>query len=151
MARKKPIREYKMAGKQYAYLLDQCINGENYNGDFTSDQAKIYLVLANYKHWLVNNDKPRTWSTAKHIGDWLRGLPSCCTVAFWHNEIVNIGQSWGIPLLTDSAQEKFADEWWTICGQRLLEIADKLNISYYKIRPYDYKRTIQDQMAAAGV
>lgn len=151
MARTKPIREYKMAGAQYAYLLDECIDGDNYNGDFTDDRAKIYLVLGNYKSWLKNNKKPGTWSTARHIGDWLRGLPSCCKVAYWNNEMVRIGQSWGIPLLTDSAQEKFADQWWTICGQRLLEIADKLKVSYHKIRPYDYERTVQEQMAAAGI
>lgn len=50
MARKKPIREYKIAGPQYAYLLDKCISGDNYSGDFSTDEAKIYLVLANYKH-----------------------------------------------------------------------------------------------------
>lgn len=151
MARTKPIREYKMAGKQYAYLLDKCISPDNYKGDFSSDKAKIYLVLANYKSWLKNNKKPKTWSTAHHIGDWLRGLPSCCTVAYWNDEIVKIGQSWGIPLRTDTAQENFADRWWTTCGQRLLEIADKLNMSYYKIRPYDYEIPVQEQMGAAGV
>lgn len=151
MARTKPLREYKETGMQYAYLLDKCISTDNYTGDFSSDKAKIYLVLANYKSWLSNNKKPRTWSTAHHIGDWLRGLPSCCTVAYWNDEIVKIGQSWGFPLRTDPAQERFADQWWNVCGQRLLEIADKLNMSYYKIRPYDYKVSIQEQMAAAGV
>jgi len=151
MARTKPIREYKIAGPQYAYLLDKCISSDNYTGDFSTDKAKIYLVLANYKSWLKNNQKPKTWSTAHHIGDWLRGLPSCCTVAYWNDEIVKIGQSWGIPLRTDSVQEKFADQWWTICGQRLLEIADKLKISYFKIKPYDNKISIQEQMGAAGV
>lgn len=151
MARTKPLREYKKAGAQYAYLLDECVNGDNYKGEFNTDNEKIYLVLANYKSWLVNNKKPQGWSTAKHIGDWLRGLPSCCKVAYWDNEIVRIGKSWGIPLRTDSAQEKFADLWWTVCGQRLLEIADKLRISFYKIRPYDIERTVQEQMAAAGV
>lgn len=151
MVRMKPIREYKIAGKQYAYLLDKCISTDNYKGDFSSDEAKIYLVIGCYKSWLKNNKKPDTWSTAKHIGDWLRGLPSCCSLAYWPDEIVEIGKSWGIPLLTESAQEKFADQWWTVCGQRLLEITDKLKLSYYKIRPYDYERTVQEQMAAAGV
>lgn len=151
MARTKPIREYKMSGAQYAYLLDKCIDGENYKGDFSSDKAKIYLVIANYKSWLKNNQKPGSWSTARHIGDWLRGLPSCCTVAYWNDEQVKLGQSWGIPLRTESAQEKFTDQWWTACGQRLLEIVDKLRMSYHKIRPYDYERTVQEQMAAAGV
>jgi len=151
MARTKPIREYKEAGKQYAYLLDKCISTDNYTGDFSSDKAKIYLVLACYKSWLKNNKKPKTWNTAHHIGDWLRGLPSCCTVAYWNDEIVKVGQSWGFPLRTDPAQEMFTDQWWNICGQRLLEIADKLNMSYFKILPYVYEVPIQEQMAAAGV
>lgn len=140
-----------MTGAQYAYLLDECIDGDNYKGEFNTDKEKIYLVIANYKSWLRNNQKPKTWSTARHIGDWLRGLPSCCKVAYWNDEIVRIGQSWGFPLRTDSAQEKFADQWWTVCGQRLLEIADKLGLSYHKIKPYDNERTVQDQMAAAGI
>lgn len=151
MARNKPIREYREAGKQYAYLLDQCIFFADYKGDFSDDKARIYLVLGNYKSWLNSNPKPKSWSIARHIGDWLRGLPSCCKVSFWNNEQVAIGQSWGFSLRSEAAQERFAENWWTICGQRLLEIADKLNVSYYRIRPYDYERTVQEQMAAAGV
>lgn len=143
--------EYKIASAQYAYLLNKCIDSDNYKGEFNTDKEKIYLVLANYKSWLKNNQKPITWTTAQHIGDWLRGLPSCCRVAYCNNEIVSIGQSWGIPLQTDMEQENFADQWWTICGHGLLEIAYKLKILLYKIRPYDNERTIQEQMAEAGV
>ena len=86
-------------GVQCVYILD-CIKDSSYVNDeeieIGSDKEAVALVVnkfmetANYEY-----NKKRFPNLQDRIEDWLRGLPSVCSVEYKNYNIEQIGISWG--------------------------------------------------------
>ena len=80
MKAKIDIRQDKRNGKEYAYILDECFYGDEHKGDFTTDEARLWLILSCFKNWDCEHERRKFPILSDRIGDWLRGLPSVCSV-----------------------------------------------------------------------
>ena len=149
MKAKKDVRQDKRNGKEYAYILDDCFYGDEHNGDFSTDKARIWLILACFKNWDCEHERRKFPILCDRIGDWLRGLPSVCSVDYGADKILQRGKEWGL-CSTEAGEYRFINGWYRRMGQRIVEMIGKLGLDYGKIMPYDDMKSIQEQMGAAN-
>lgn len=120
---KKDLRAYKKVGVQFAYVLD-CIQSDEV--ELTTDKERIeyffrmFSIEGDYenKRKLYPNEQER-------IAQYLRGLPSCCGIAFSNHNIMEIGKSWGYGLDTERKANEFCERWWSVIALRLIQIRDR--------------------------
>ncbi|MBR0116521.1 MAG: hypothetical protein IJM04_04485 [Prevotella sp.] len=149
MKAKIDIRQDKRNGKEYAYILDECFYGDEHKGDFTTDEARLWLILSCFKNWDCEHERRKFPILSDRIGDWLRGLPSVCSVDYGADKILQRGQEWGL-CSTEKGETRFIFGWYQRIGRRIVEMIGKLGLDYGKILPYDDTKTIQEQMGAAS-
>lgn len=119
----KDLRDYKANGYQYAYILD-CINSEDV--ELTTDKQRIEYFFrmfsvegdCEYKRRMYPNEQER-------IEQYLRGLPSCCGIAYENHVIIEIGRSWGCSLDTERKEDEFCERWFSVMAFRLMQIRDR--------------------------
>ena len=54
--------------------------------------------------------------------DWLRGLPTACSVPFCDSDILALLARHGIIRKSESAQIKLVDKYWQACGHALFQL-----------------------------
>lgn len=119
-------------GVQCVYILD-CIKDSSYVNDeeieIGSDKEAVALVVnkfmetANYEY-----NKKRFPNLQDRIEDWLRGLPSVCSVEYMNYNIEQIGISWGY-CGTEKKAAEFVENWWSVLAFRIIQLADIFDIS----------------------
>lgn len=125
MATKKDIRTYKKNGVQFAYILD-CIQSEEL--DFTTDKEKVSHFFACFE--IEHNNayyKRAIPNEQNRIADYLQGLPSCCSVDYWNDDITKIGKSWGY-CKTPAKELAFIENWYNTLALRLLQLREHFNV-----------------------
>lgn len=130
---------------QYEYIINNCIETCNYIGEFKTEREKIWLVLAEFLNYSRTKNLNKIRNLGEEIGEWLRGLPSCCTVDFVDYNIVQIGKKWGF-CRNETQAANFVKNWWSQCGQRIVELAEINGITLNNVLPYNGELTIQEQM-----
>ena len=115
----KNLREYKNTGVQYAYVLDAI----DHDG---GDAEKIRYFFANYEiEFNTAYNKKRYPNEAQRIGQYLQGLPSCINIAYWDQDIVEMGKAWGY-CKNKRAELNFTQSWFSTLGSRLLKLKEVL-------------------------
>lgn len=124
-------------GVQLVYILD-CIRNSNratdeeltFETDF--DALKFFFDCFNeeFNHAYNKRIFPRL---ADRIGNYLRGLPSCCNIDYTDYNILNLGLMWGV---IDSREgrkaEKFVNNFFEVCGLRICQAAQKVGLNPYQ-------------------
>ena len=124
-------------GVQLVYVLD-CIK----NSSRASDEGKEFANDAEVLKYFFNifneefnyqYNKRLFPNLAERIGEWLRGLPSCCNIDFKSYNILMLGVKWGILNSTDDKKaDKFLENFYNKCGIRILQAAQKVGLNPYK-------------------
>lgn len=120
----KNVRENKRSGVQFGYILD-CIQSEE--KELITDKEKVDYFFAcfeiehngPYYKRAIPNEQDR-------ISDYLQGLPSCCSVDYYNEDIVNIGKSWGF-CQTARKEQEFIDKWFSVLAYRLIQLREYFN------------------------
>lgn len=121
----KDLRLNKRFGVQFGYLLDS-INTDEI-GENATDKEKINFVFDAFNNEYGNAYNKRTYpSECERLANYLRGLPSCCSIAFADYDIIQIGKSWGYQM-TPKQEDNFVNNWWNCCAYRLIQMRKKLN------------------------
>lgn len=120
MKKRKELREYAHAGKQYAYILDYCLNTDgNYEA---TDEEKIDNFISCFQNEYNYEWNYHQWpNLTERIAQYLMGLHSCCTVAFETYYIIQIGKEWGY-CKTKQQENRFVENWWQMIAVRLQQI-----------------------------
>lgn len=123
---KRNIRNYKINGKQFAYVLDSIIVYDNEDNEIESatdkERVKYFFVCFNdeynspYEKKLYPNLRDR-------ISQYLQGLPKCIHVAFTDYDIAQIGKEWGY-CKTERSENQFIENWFSCIALRLLQLKD---------------------------
>lgn len=111
------LRNDKRNGAQFAYVLDS-IDHEG------SDREKVaYFFECFTQEFDFDYNRRRYPNTAERIGEYLQGLPSCCSVAFSDWDIEQQGKKWGF---CGGAKKsaRFVANWWRILGARLVTLKE---------------------------
>lgn len=122
MARKfENLRNDKRNGAQFAYILDS-IDHEG------SDREKVaYFFECFTQEFDFDYNRRRYPNTAERIGEYLQGLPGCCSVAFSDWAIEQQGRAWGY--CGDAKKSaRFVANWWRVLGARLVTLKEAAGV-----------------------
>lgn len=130
---KKNVRDYKVNGKQYAYILDAIVpENVDIDSDGMSDSEKMVVLLeqfdrcANYPY-----NKKAIPNVADRFADWAQGLPSVFCIAFERDNIIKTGKSWGY-CQTDKKADIFVENWFRSIASKVFQLAEKLGVDTTK-------------------
>lgn len=125
---KKEIRDYKNVGVQYGYVLD-AIHTDNLFECPMSDMEKMVYFFETFNKEYNNEYNKRCYPRMENrIAEYLKGLPSCISVAFSNYDIKQIGKSWGY-CKTDKQTARFVNGWFDAIAYRLIQLAKYYNIN----------------------
>lgn len=124
-------------GVQLVYVLD-CIRNSSRATDegreFSTDaDALTFFFECFNSEFNYTYNKRRFPCLSERIGDYLRGLPSCCSIDFWNDEILKLGLVWGVLDSTEGRKaEKFTENFFDVCGLRICQAAQKVGLNPYQ-------------------
>lgn len=127
---KKNIRNYKVNGKQFAYVLDS-INVTDYEGNEITDVTDKERVKHFFECFNAEYNAPYSRKVYPNLQDrisqYLQGLPNCINVAYNNYDIIKIGKEWGY-CKTERKENQFIENWFGCIALRLLQLKD-----YFKL------------------
>jgi len=130
---KKNVRDYKVNGKQYAYILDAIVpENVDIDSDGMSDSEKMIVLLeqfnkeANYPY-----NKQLYKSVVERFCEWTKGLPSVFCIEFNPYNIKQIGKSWGY-CQTEKKADNFAENWFMSISCKVFQLAHRLGVDTTK-------------------
>lgn len=127
---KKNIRDYKINGKQFAYVLD-AIDVTDYEGneiENVSDKEKVKFFFDTFeKEYNCEYYRKIYPNLQQRISQYIQGLPNCINIAFYNYDIINIGKSWGY-CQTERKENEFVNNWFSVIAFRLLQLKDYFNL-----------------------
>ena len=124
-------------GAQLVYVLD-CIRnsaraydeGKTFENDF---QVLSFFFDCFNEEFNHPYNKRRFPCLSDRIGEYLRGVPSCCYVDIWNEDILKLGLSWGVIDSTEGRKaEKFVENFFEVCGLRICQAAQKVGLNPYQ-------------------
>lgn len=124
-------------GVQLVYVLD-CIRNSGRASDegkvFANDKEALQFFFdcfnAEFNH---TYNKRRFPCLADRIGAYLRGLPGCCAIDYWNDEILKLGLMWGVlDSIEGRKADNFVDRFFEVCGLRICQAAQKVGLNPYK-------------------
>ena len=122
MARKfENLRDDKRKGMQFAYILDSI----DHEGSDREKVAHFFECFAQEFDFDYNRrSRP---NLAERIGEYLQGLPGCCSIAFSNWAIEQQGREWGYCGDAKKAA-RFIANWWRVMGSRLVTLKEAAGI-----------------------
>lgn len=124
-------------GVQLVYVID-CIKNSSRAADegleFNTDAEALQFFFDCFEQEFNFQYNKRMFpNLAERIGEWLRGLPSCCNIDYTNYNILLLGVKWGVLSSTeDKKAGKFLEDFFTKCGVRILQAAQKVGLNPYK-------------------
>lgn len=117
---KKNPRNYKRGGAMFAYILDS-VYSDVIDTETMTDKEKIEFLLDTFFEEKCKNER-RRMSVLDLLLEWLQGLPSAISVAFYYSDISATGKSMGY--CKDARSEaRFINNWWGILASSILRLA----------------------------
>lgn len=117
---KKNPRDYKRGGAMFAYILDSVYSDE-IDPESMTDKERIEFLLDSFFEEKCKYDR-RGMCTFDLLREWLQGLPSAISVAFYYSDIATTGKSMGY--CKDARSEsRFINNWWGILASNILRLA----------------------------
>lgn len=124
-------------GVQLVYVLD-CIKDSSRafdeNLSFSDDHEVMRFFFDCFNEEYNNQYNKRLFpSLQNRIAEYLKGLPSCCDIDYWNDEIIKHGVIWGVlSSVDDKRAGRFAENWFNVVALRILQVAQKVGINPYK-------------------
>jgi hypothetical protein len=124
-------------GVQLVYVID-CIKNSSRAADegleFNTDAEALQFFFDCFEQEFNFQYNKRMFpNLAERIGEWLRGLPSCCNIDYANHNILLLGVKWGeLSSTEDKKADKFLENFFPKCGVRILQAAQKVGLNPYK-------------------
>lgn len=124
-------------GVQLVYVID-CIKDSSLATDegleFNTDAEALQFFFDCFEQEFNHQYNKRMFpNLSERIGQYLQGLPSCCNIDYTNYDILLLGVKWGLLSSTeDKKANKFLDNFFTRCGVRILQAAQKVGLNPYK-------------------
>lgn len=113
-------RDYKRGGAMFAYILDSVYSDE-IDCEKMTDKERIGFLLDTFFEEMYKNDR-RRMCVLDLLREWLQGLPSTISVAFYYCGIAETGKKMGY--CKDARSEaRFVNNWWRMLAFDILRLA----------------------------
>lgn len=111
--------------KQVREYLFSVIDGSDYDVVTETEQQKKDFIKETF--WSEYGWQVKRVCLQNACQDYLRGLPSSCSVEYWNDEIIKMLKSWGVikESIRTETQENKVDEYWQRLGYELSKIVRK--------------------------
>lgn len=124
-------------GVQLVYVLDCIKNSSRAKDDgkeFETDAEALQFFFDNFNdEFNFRYNKRMFPNLQERIGEYLKGLPSCCNIDYTDYNILLLGVKWGVLSRTDDKKAgNFLDNFFSVCGLRILQAAQKVGLNPYK-------------------
>lgn len=117
---KKNPRDYKRCGAMFAYILDS-VYSDVIDTESMTDKEKIGFLIDTFFEEKCKYDRSGM-RTIDLLREWLQGLPSAISVAFYYSDIAATGKSMGY--CKDARSEaRFINNWWGMLAYYILRLA----------------------------
>lgn len=117
---KKNPRNYKRGGAMFAYILDS-VYSDVIDTESMTDKEKIGFLIDTFFEEKCKYDRSGM-CTFDLLREWLQGLPSAISVAFYYSDIAATGKSMGY--CKDARSEaRFINNWWGMLAYYILRLA----------------------------
>lgn len=110
----------------FSYLME-CID---FNG---SNSEKLHSVLIVFNSDFNFDQNKRRYPNHKdRFSEWLQGLPSCFTIAFYNSEILELAEKWGsLPINATSEQkDKILANYWNFMSCKFFQLCKQNKVDY---------------------
>ena len=103
------------------YLID-CIDATGHDQQPETTKEKISFLHKCFQNEAGYNITRIGYQKA--VAEWLSGLPSSCTIAFYNSDILNLAVKWGsIPKnATEKQQDKILENYWNFMAAKLCQL-----------------------------
>lgn len=124
-------------GVQLVYVID-CIKESSKAADegleFNTDAEALQFFFDTFNEEFNNQQNKRRYpNLQERIGQYLQGLPSCCNIDYTNYNILLLGVKWGVlSSMDDKKAYKFLENFFSVCGLRILQAARKVGLNPYK-------------------
>lgn len=124
-------------GVQLVYVID-CIKESSRATDedkeFKTDAEALQFFFDDFNDEFNFQYNKRMYpNLSERIGEYLKGLPSCCNIDYTDYSILLLGVKWGVLSSTEDKKAcKFLEKFFTMCGVRILQAAQKVGLNPYK-------------------
>ena len=120
-------------GLQFVYVLDcikNCSRAADENLVFDTDFDTLQFFFDVFNEEFNNSYNRKLFpNLSERIGQYLQGLPSCCNIDYWNDEILNLGISWGVLKSKEGRKaEEFVNNFFRVCGVRLIQAGEKVGV-----------------------
>lgn len=120
-------------GQQLVYVIDcikNCSRAIDEELTFATDFDALQFFFDCFdKEYNFEYNKRRFPNLAERIGEYLQGLPSCCNIDYWDDEILNLGISWGVLKEKEGRKaEEFINNFFRVCGVRIIQAGEKVGV-----------------------
>lgn len=119
---KKNIRDYKVKGQQFSYLLDLITSEDQI---LITDKDKVIYLFKTFRDEF--NFRINQIGLRDALAEWLQGMPSAIELDYWDDDIVKIGKSWGY-CKTPYKERIFIANWYIQAANNLIKIKEYFNI-----------------------
>ena len=117
---KKNPRDYKRCGAMFSYILDS-VYSDVIDTESMTDKEKIGFLIDTFFEEKCKYDRSGM-RTIDLLREWLQGLPSAISVAFYYSDIAATGKSMGY--CKDARSEaRFINNWWGMLAYYILRLA----------------------------
>ena len=117
---KKNPRNYKRCGAMFAYILDS-VYSDVIDTESMTDKEKIGFLIDTFFEEKCKYDRSGM-CTFDLLREWLQGLTSAISVAFYYSDIAATGKSMGY-CKDARSEERFINNWWGMLAYYILRLA----------------------------
>jgi hypothetical protein len=112
---------------QYQYVLD-CIDDEDV--ELTDNESKLKRFVQKFhdeydSEWARLNFPNQT----ERVAQFLRGLPSICSIDYDNFSIGEVGKKWGY-CKDDRSRANFVKNWWNCIADRIIQLCAHYNVEF---------------------
>jgi hypothetical protein len=118
------------------YIIDNIdLSGYNYPSNLNDvEKIKALNKIFNDEYgWAVNR-----LGRQRAIEEWLRGLPSSLSLAYYNDDIIDLAKSWGTlsANATQSQENKIVKNYWRLMAAQTLQLFDKVKNKIGKVEKH---------------
>lgn len=113
--------------EQYDYILGHISSEDEV---LSTPEEKLSYFVKKFHIEYDNEERRKLWPNCQErIAQYLRTLPSACSIAYgtWH--IGNLGEEWGI-VKTEKQKTRFVNNWWNIIAFRIMQMCQHYGIEF---------------------
>jgi len=100
--------------------LPVCERPDSIEGKFA---FVLEYYIKEYKHEIVRK------GFVPAFAEYLSGLPSTMTIAFYYDEILELAESWGADVSTESKRDKITENYFSFMANKFMKFAKRMHLT----------------------